>query len=75
MSLESTEDIASFFGHKELLLGKIVSPEDLIKEIKKITLNDVKKLAKDIFKNENLNLAIVGPVKNKEEIKKICKFC
>ncbi len=75
ISLESTEDIANFFGHKELLLREIVSPVALIKDIKKITLNDVKKLAKDIFKNENLNLAIVGSVKNKEEIKKICKFC
>mgnify|MGYP000476355104 CR=1 FL=1 len=45
-----------------------------IKEIKKVTAEDIQKMAKVIFKTKNLNLAIIGPFKNEEEFKEILKF-
>jgi len=45
-----------------------------IKEIKSVTEEDIKKLAQKIFRNDNLNLAIVGPNLVEKEIKKFCKF-
>jgi predicted Zn-dependent peptidase len=74
MGLESSEDIAYFYGTNELLLNESTSLPLQIKEIKSVTEEDIKKLAQKIFRNDNLNLAIVGPNLVEKEIKKFCKF-
>jgi len=74
MSFESTDDIANFYGGQELLKKEIKTLEDKIKEIKKVTSGDIQKIAKIIFKNDNLNLAIIGPFKDDLEFKEILKF-
>lgn len=74
MGLESSKSYASFYGFQELRRKKIYEPEEIIKKINEITAQDVKKLANQIFVDKNLNLAIVGPVKDKKNIQKILKF-
>lgn len=74
MSLEATDDIANFYGGQELMKNEIKSLEKKIKEIKKVTSNDIQKMAKTIFKTQNLNLAIIGPFKNGKQFEKILKF-
>jgi len=74
LSLEATDDIASFYGTQELMRNKIDSLEDKIKNIKKVTAKDIMTIARLIFKTKNLNLAIIGPYKDKNEFKGILKF-
>jgi predicted Zn-dependent peptidase len=74
MSLESTDDVANFYGGQELLKKEIKTLEEKIKEIKKITSLDIQKVAKEIFVDKNLNLAIIGPIKDKKSLTKILKF-
>ena len=74
MSLEATDDVANFYGGQELMKKEIKTLEDKIKEIKKVTSNDIQKMAKVIFKDKNLNLAIIGPFKDGEQFKEILKF-
>ena len=74
LSLESTDDIATFYGGQELLKKEIKSAEEKAKEIRKVTDKQVQDLAKEIFKNNKLNLALIGPFKEKEEFLKILKF-
>jgi len=74
MSLEATDDIANFYGGQELMKKEIKSLEEKIKEIKKVNSSDIQKMAKTIFKNKNLNLAIIGPFKDNSQFKKILKF-
>ena len=74
MSLEATDDIANFYGHQELMKNKMKTLEEKIKEIKKVTAEDIEKIAKTIFKTKNLNLAIIGPFKNDKKFKEILKF-
>jgi len=74
MSFESSNNIAGFYGYRELQEHKTISLAERIKEIKEVTPEDIKKIAKRILKNDNLNLAIVGPNLNEKEIKKVCKF-
>ena len=38
------------------------SPEEMIKGIDAVTKEDIVAVAKDIFKPENLNFAMIGPV-------------
>jgi predicted Zn-dependent peptidase len=74
MSLEATDDIANFYGGQELLKNEIKTLEDKIKEIKKVTPDDIQKMAKVIFKTQNLNLAVIGPYKENGKFEEILKF-
>jgi predicted Zn-dependent peptidase len=47
--------------------------KQLEKEIKAVTVSDIKKVLKQVFKNEKLNLAIVGPHKDGSKFKKLLK--
>lgn len=74
LSLESSDDIANFYGGQELLRKKIESSEQKAKEIRKVTPTQIQNLAKEIFKNEKLNLALIGPFKSEERFLEILKF-
>ena len=71
--LESSDAVASFCGIQALLEKDILTPEEIYAKINKVSAADVLKAAKDIFRPENLNLALVGPFKDKELFEKIIK--
>ena len=74
LSLESSDDIANFYGGQELLQKKIKNGEEKANEIRKVTAREVQMLAKNLFQNNKLNLALIGPFKDKTEFAKILKF-
>ena len=74
LSLESSDDIANFHGGQELLKRKILEAEEKAKEICKVTANQIQNLAKEIFKNNKLNLALIGPFKDEAQFLKTLKF-
>jgi predicted Zn-dependent peptidase len=74
LSLESSDDIANFYGGQELLKREIKSAEEKAQEIRKINAKDIKNLANEIFKDNKLNLALIGPFKEKSSFSKILKF-
>jgi len=69
--LETSDVQASFYGFQELLKKEILTSEEIYKKIDKITENDILKVAKDIFRPEKLNLALIGPFKDKKQFEKI----
>jgi predicted Zn-dependent peptidase len=71
LALESTKAINQFFGLRELMVGKMETPEQILKEIDKVTIDQVYEYAKKIFVPEKLNLAIIGPFDNKERFEKL----
>ncbi len=73
LNLETSEHFASFFGLQEILGKKILTPDQEWRQIAKITSNDILKVAKEIFVPARLNLAIIGPHKDKKEFKNILK--
>ena len=74
LSLEATDDISNFYGTQELMRKEIKTLEEKIKQINNVTIEDIQKMAKTIFKNKNLNLSIVGPIKEDRELNKILTF-
>jgi predicted Zn-dependent peptidase len=69
--LESSDAKASFFATQEILEKKILTPEQIFKKIDKVSQNDILKLAREIFRPEKLNLALIGPKEINKEILKI----
>ncbi len=74
LTLESSDAKAAFYAGQELLEGKILTPEEIFKKIDKISQSDILKVAKDIFQPQKLNLAIIGPFKDKERFQKLLKL-
>jgi len=74
LSLESSDDIANFYGGQELLKKEIKSSEEKAEAIRKVTAKQILDMAKSIFKNEKLNLALIGPFKDKAKFSKSLKF-
>jgi len=74
IELEGPDDFASFVGGEEISTGEILTPEQKCDKINKVTLNDVKRVAKDIFKENNLNFTLIGPYKDKKRLEEILKM-
>lgn len=72
IGLEQSDDMASFYGEQELLEHKIETPEQRLAKITAVTREDILEVARDVFRPEKLNLAIIGPLEgNQPEITKI----
>lgn len=73
-SLESSDDIADFYGGQEVLKRKMVSSEEKARRIRAVTPALLRKTAEEIFKDGSLNLALIGPFRQKGEFLKMLKF-
>ncbi len=71
LSLEDLESVGGMVGMQELLFDKVVTPDQMIKAIDKVTAEDIMRVAKDMFKPEKLNLAVIGPFKNSKKFQTI----
>ena len=72
--LEPSDALASFYSEQELLEREILTPKEIYAKIDKVSSQDILKVAKDIFQPKNLNLALIGPLKNKNKFEKLLKL-
>lgn len=74
MGFESSDEVAMFFVDQEVKKKKIMTLPEIFEKIDKVTENDILRVAKDIFQNKKLNLAVIGPHKNEKKLAKILKL-
>lgn len=73
IGLESSDEIAGFYGNQELFHKKLMSPKETAEKIEAVTAEDILKVAKELMISKNLNLAMIGPSKDKKEFEDILK--
>ena len=66
MGLESTQAHMSSLGRGELLMGEVLSPDEIIAAYDAVTREDVRTLARELFRFENASLSAVGRVGSAE---------
>lgn len=66
LDLEDSLEKARLYGSDEILESKIYTPHYMIQAIDKVTTDDIKNVAKDLFVPRNLNLALIGPHQKNE---------
>ena len=64
LNLENTENQMTWLGEQYLGYGKVVSPDEVKNRIAEVTPSEIRAAARDFFRPERLNLAIVTPLKN-----------
>lgn len=74
IALESSDAMAGFAANQEISVGKILTPEEKFAKIDAVAAEDIQRVARDIFVDNKLNLALIGPFKDKRAFEKILKF-
>lgn len=71
LGLEESFAVAEFLAEQQLFWGEIEDPDELVAKYQKVTASDIQKFAQEFFIPKNLNLAMIGPFKDKNKFKKI----
>ncbi|MDO8610293.1 MAG: pitrilysin family protein [bacterium] len=74
LSLEDSASVASFYGTKAILENEIMTPEQIITELEKVSIEEVIELSQKLFINKTLNFAIVGPFEKKEDFEAVMQI-
>ena len=71
LDLEDSESIAQYFGMKQLLLGQVETPDELLQKYMAVTLEEVNALAREIIVKGAVRFAIIGPFQDPAVFEKI----
>lgn len=76
LQLETSDELAGFYGSDELVYGSERTPEEIIANYQKVTADDILNLAKDLMKNERLNFSAIGQfgTDTEQKLSEIIKF-
>ncbi len=74
LGLESSDELTEYYGFQEILRKKLATPDEVIAKMRKVTVKDIQKVAQEIFVTKHLNLALIGPWKDKKVFEKLLKF-
>ncbi|MCW1888122.1 MAG: insulinase family protein [Candidatus Moranbacteria bacterium] len=71
LGLEGSDDVVEYLVAQEVLQDKIVLPKDKVKAIDRVTAEDVLRVAKMIFTDKRLNIAVIGPEAKQTKLEKL----
>jgi len=74
ISMEDISNLALSMATQLYYTGGTLDISEIKKEIDKVSLEEVKQVAKDLFLRERLNLAIIGPYPNSKMFDKILEI-
>jgi len=67
LSLEDTQDHMLWLGESVASLDKVCALDEVVAEVNKVTLEDIRKVATEVFKENLLSLALIGPLAGQED--------
>lgn len=65
LSLETSEELGYFYGGQEVMRLPLETPQDVARRVRAVTAEDIRTVARALFRNQSLNLAVIGPFKRK----------
>jgi predicted Zn-dependent peptidase len=74
LRMEDSRSVAGWAGGQEILLGQILSVDQITAIIDAITAQELKELANELLLESQLRLAVVGPVAEDEPLDKLLKL-
>ena len=66
IGLEDTMDHMLWIGEQAATVGRVWRPDQLLRHAERVTRQDVRRVARQLFVTEKLHLAVVGPVTQAE---------
>jgi len=74
LRMEDSRSVAGWIGGQELLTGRILTVDEVVAIIDRITAEELQQLARDLLIGEKLRLAIVGPVSADSSLEALLKL-
>ncbi|MEK9151630.1 MAG: pitrilysin family protein [Patescibacteria group bacterium] len=71
LGMEGSDDVVGYLVTQETVRHEIVLPKERAKMIDRVTAEDVRRVAQDIFVNKKLNMAVIGPHSAKAVLSRI----
>ena len=71
LRLESPQGTIQYGLRRELLEGEIEEPDEVLRQLDRVTAEDVERVARDLFEGKRLYLALVGPFDDPERFEKL----
>ena len=71
LGLEDTSSVANWYGAQELVLHRICTPQEVLADMYAVTADDIQRLAADLFRDEYLRLALIGPHNDERELEEL----
>jgi len=66
LAIETSDQLANFYAGQRVKKLDPATPSEIAKRINSVTAEQIKSVANDLFINKGLNLALIGPFKNKK---------
>jgi predicted Zn-dependent peptidase len=74
IQLESSDDVANWYARQAVMRQDMIDPEEFLRQVKAVTPKDIQRVAKKIFVNQGLNLAVISGQADEAKLKNILKF-
>ena len=74
LELEDSRSVSVYYAHQELLERDKLNPDAIIKKLDAVTIDQVEAAGKKYFKNEGLNLALIGNFDNRQALENVLQL-
>ena len=74
LRMEDSRSVAGWAGAQEVLTGRVLSVEQVVSTIDAITSEQIAQVAQQLFTDDKLRLAVVGPVTAGEHLEELLKL-
>ncbi len=74
LGLETSDEIAGFYGGQEILGERLREPAGVIRDLEAVTAEDIRAVARAIFTDRRLNLAVIGPYAKDDSFRRALHF-
>jgi len=71
LRMEDTRAVASWLGTQELLRDEILTVDNALDIIERVTVEDVNRVAEELLRPERMSLAVVGPYRSEARFAKL----
>ena len=74
LKMEDTQVVSAWIGSQELLLGHVLTVDEVVENIDKVTTGDIHRVANDLLHTGKLNMAVVGPCRDKARLERLLRL-
>ena len=72
--MEDSRNVAGWMGGQEILTGRILSFDQVVAIIDAITAEELKQLARELIVDNQLRLAVVGPITDDKPLRELLEL-
>ncbi len=74
IQLEASDDVANWYASQAVMERDLINSDQFLKKIKAVTVQDIRRVARNIFVDKGLNLAVIGSRADEKKLRSILKF-